>query len=101
MAQPAIGILETKGLIPLICGTDAMLKAANVELVGPMKQVGSAMVSATVCGDVAAVRAALDAGAEAASSTGEVLSAHLIARPQEEAARLIPSAKPAPARKGS
>ncbi len=81
MMQRAIGILETKGLIALVTGTDAMLKSANVTLKGPMKGVGSALVSATVEGDVAAVKAALDAGASAAQEAGEVVSAHVIARP--------------------
>ena len=58
MAQKAIGLLETRGLIGLVQGTDTMLKAANVQLVGPMKQVGSALVSAVITGDVAAVQAA-------------------------------------------
>ncbi len=92
MSQPSIGLLETKGLVPLIYGTDAMLKAADVELAGPMKGVGSALVSATVTGDVAAVKAALDAGAEAANQIGEVVSAHVIARPQQETVKIVPSA---------
>lgn len=97
--QKAIGILETKGLIALVTGTDAMLKAANVTLTGPMKGVGSAMVSATVEGDVAAVKAALDAGAAAAQQVGEVLSAHVIARPSTGLEGVLPqnkgAAKPA------
>ena len=60
MAQ-AIGMIETRGLVALVEGTDAMLKAANVELVGPMTQVGNALVTAVVVGDVAAVKAATDA----------------------------------------
>ncbi|WP_309381676.1 BMC domain-containing protein [Cerasicoccus frondis] len=98
MASQAIGLLETKGLISLVQGVDAMLKAANVELVGPMKSVGSALVSATIVGDVAAVKAALDAGAESAASFGEVVSAHVIARPADEIAKVLPSA-PAKAKK--
>jgi ethanolamine utilization protein EutM len=89
MAQ-AIGLLETKGLIALITGTDAMLKAANVKLAGPMKGVGSAMVAAIIEGDVAAVKAALDAGADAARRNGEVISAHVIARPADETAKVMP-----------
>ena len=61
----AIGLIETRGLVALVEGTDAMLKAANVELVGPMTQVGNALVTACVVGDVAAVKAATDAGAQA------------------------------------
>lgn len=90
MANTAIGLLETKGLIALVAGTDAMLKAANVTLTGPMKSVGSALVSATVTGDVAAVKAALEAGTEAASQVGEVVSAHVIARPGDETVKVLP-----------
>ena len=60
MAQQAIGMIETRGLVALVEATDAMLKAANVELVGPMVQVGNALVTATVVGDVAAVKAATE-----------------------------------------
>lgn len=96
MAQ-AIGLLETKGLIALVTGTDAMLKAANVKLSGPMKGVGSGLVAAMIEGDVAAVKAALDAGAETARRNGEVVSAHVIARPSEETAKVMP-AKPTASR---
>ena len=98
MAKQAIGILETKGLIALVQGTDAMLKAANVELTGPMNGVGSALVSAIITGDVAAVKAAIEAGAETAGRYGEVVSAHVIARPHEDTDVIIPGAK-APDRK--
>lgn len=92
MAQQAIGLIETKGLVALVEATDAMLKAANVELVGPMKQVGSALVTATVTGDVAAVKAATDAGAQAVESIGgEVVSVHVIARPHNDVAKILPS----------
>ncbi len=87
----AIGMLETRGLVALVQGTDAMLKAANVELAGPMKQVGNAMVTAVVVGDVAAVQAAVDAGAAAVkSSGGEVVSAHVIARPDDGVKMVLP-----------
>lgn len=99
MASQAIGLLETKGLISLVQGVDAMLKAANVELVGPMKSVGSALVSATIVGDVAAVKAALDAGAESAASFGEVVSAHVIARPHDDIAKILPSTQAKAAKK--
>lgn len=92
MAQQAIGLLETRGLIALVQGTDAMLKAANVELAGPMKQVGNALVTAVVVGDVAAVKAATDAGAQAASMVGEVVSVQVIARPHEDVAEVLPKA---------
>ncbi|HAZ00037.1 MAG: BMC domain-containing protein [Puniceicoccaceae bacterium] len=98
MAKQAIGILETKGLIGLVQGTDAMLKAANVELAGPMKGVGSALVSAIITGDVAAVNAAIEAGAEAAGRYGEVVSAHVIARPHEDVETVVPALKSAPKR---
>lgn len=98
MAQKAIGLLETRGLIALVYGTDAMLKSANVELVGPLKQVGNALVTAIVTGDVAAVKAATDAGAAAAATVGEVISVQVIARPHEDVAAILPTspaAKPA------
>ena len=98
MAKQAIGILETKGLVGLVQGTDAMLKAANVELAGPMKGVGSALVSAIITGDVAAVNAAIEAGAEAAGRYGEVVSAHVIARPHEDVETVVPALKSAPKR---
>ena len=82
MAHQAIGIIETRGLVALVEGTDAMLKAANVELAGPMTQVGNALVTAVVVGDVAAVKAATDAGAQAIKAIkGELVSVHVIARP--------------------
>lgn len=90
--KQAIGILETKGLTALITGTDAMLKSADVQITGPVKNVGSAMVSVTVEGNVAAVKAAIESGVEAAQSVGEVLSAHVIARPSEGLASVLPKA---------
>lgn len=90
MAQKALGLLETRGLVALVSGVDAMLKAANVELAGPMKQVGNALVSAVVIGDVAAVKAATDAGAQAASTLGEVVSVQVIPRPHEDVEGILP-----------
>ena len=90
MTGKAIGMLETKGLVALVTGTDAMLKAANVELAGPLKQVGSALVTATVTGDVAAVKAAIEAGALAAQKVGEVVSVHVVPRPANEVFGIIP-----------
>lgn len=87
MAQQAMGLIETKGLIPAIEALDSALKAADVKYVGQSK-VGSGYVSVQVEGDVAAVKAAVDAGAEAARRVGEVLSVHVIARPHEEVAKL-------------
>jgi len=97
MAKQAVGLLETRGLACLVVGVDAMLKSANVELAGPMKQVGSALCNAVITGDVAAVKAALDAGAAAASAAGEVVSAHVIARPDEAIEGVLPKSAPATA----
>jgi ethanolamine utilization protein EutM len=99
MATQALGLLETKGLVALVTGVDAMLKAANVQITGPAKNVGSALVSAVVVGDVAAVKAAVDAGAQAASQLGEVVSAHVIARPTEDIDIVLPRSTPAKASK--
>ena len=91
MAQQAIGLLETRGLIALVEGTDAMLKAANVELAGPMMQVGNALCTAVVVGDVAAVKAATDAGAQAVKANkGELISVHVIARPHADVDSILP-----------
>lgn len=78
----AIGLIETKGLLPLIEATDAMAKAANVEIVKRV-DVGGGLVTTVVSGDVGSVRAAVEAGASAASQVGELLSSHIIARPSE------------------
>ena len=86
----ALGLLETRGLTALVTGTDAMLKAANVQLGGPLKQVGNALVTAVVIGDVAAVKAATDAGAQAARAVGEVVSVQVIPRPHEEVVAILP-----------
>lgn len=94
MAEPmkALGMLETKGLVCLIEGVDAMLKSANVQMVG-WEKVGSGLVTAFVTGDVAAVKAAIDAGAGAASKIGEVVSVQVIPRPHEELAAVLPKPK--------
>ena len=92
MAKQAIGILETSGLVGLVNGTDAMLKSADVTLAGPMRQIGSAMCNVVIEGDVAAVKAAIDSGAAAASQVGTVLSAHVIARPDASVDALLPKA---------
>lgn len=78
----AIGMIETRGQTPLTEATDAMLKAANVELVKNVA-IGGGFVTAIVRGDVGSVKAAVDAGAEAAGRVGELVSAHVIARPHE------------------
>jgi ethanolamine utilization protein EutM len=78
----ALGLVETKGLIATIAATDAMCKAANVTLAGQV-QIGGAYVTTFVRGDVGSVRAAVDAGAQAASANGELVSSHVIPRPDE------------------
>ncbi|MBR2693966.1 MAG: BMC domain-containing protein [Thermoguttaceae bacterium] len=78
----AIGLLETKGLLPLVKATDAMAKAANVEVVKRI-QIGGGLVTTVVRGDVASVKAAVDAGAAAAQSVGELYAAHVIPRPAD------------------
>ena len=78
----ALGLIETKGLIATIAATDAMCKAANVTLAGQV-QIGGAYVTTFVRGDVGSVRAAVDAGAQAATQNGELVSAHVIPRPEE------------------
>ncbi len=83
----AIGIIETKGITASIEAGDAALKAANVQFVQQHK-VGSGLVALTFRGDVAAVRAAIDAAAEAAGRIGEVVSVHVIARPHEDVAKM-------------
>ena len=82
MKGEAIGLIETKGLVAQIEASDAMLKAANVSLVKQV-QIGGAYVTTIIRGDVGSVRAAVDAGAAAALKVGELVSAHLIARPGE------------------
>jgi ethanolamine utilization protein EutM len=82
----ALGLIETKGLVGVIEGTDAMLKAANVQLAGRV-QVGGGFVTTLVKGDVGSVRAAVEAGAEAAGKIGELISAHVIPRPDEAVLR--------------
>ncbi len=78
----ALGLVETKGLIATIAATDAMCKAANVTLAGQV-QIGGAYVTTLVRGDVGSVRAAVDAGAAAASANGELVSSHVIPRPEQ------------------
>src|ERR1700730_14386175 len=83
MNGDALGLLETKGLVGVIEATDAMLKAANVTLAGRVG-IGGGYVTTLVRGDVGSVRAAVEAGAEAASRVGELVSAHVIPRPDED-----------------
>ena len=85
----ALGMIETKGLVPLVEASDAMLKSANVTLIGWQK-IGSGMVTALVVGDVAAVKAAVDAGAAAAGRVGEVVGVQVIPRPHEDLESQLP-----------
>ena len=87
----ALGMIETKGLIAMIEASDAMVKAANVTLVG-YEKIGGGFVTAIVRGDVAAVKAATDAGAAAARRVGELVSVHVIARPHSSVDEALPVA---------
>ncbi len=87
MAQEALGMIETKGLCALIEASDAALKAANVTMTG-YEAIGSGHVAAFFRGDVAALKAAVDAGADAAKRVGEVIAIQVIPRPHEELAGL-------------
>ncbi len=82
------GFIETKGLVAAIEAADAMLKAANIEIVGK-KAIGAGLVTVVIEGDVGAVKAAVDAGVCAAQKVGEVISAHVIARPNENIYELL------------
>src|SRR5258708_19828709 len=85
----ALGMIETKGLVPLVEASDAMLKSANVTLIGWQK-IGSGLVTALVVGDVAAVKAAVDAGAAAAGRVGEAIGLQAIPRPHQPLAPTLP-----------
>ena len=88
----ALGMIETRGLVGAVEAADAMVKAANVTLIG-RSQVGSGLVTVMVRGDVGAVKAATDAGAAAASRVGELVSVHVIPRPHEEVEMILPKRK--------
>lgn len=90
MASQALGMIETKGLITLLEATDAALKAADVTMTG-WEKVGSGLVTGFFRGDVAAVKAAVEAGAEAANSVGELVSVQVIPRPHDDLAKLNPA----------
>lgn len=90
MIQQALGMIETRGLVAAIEVADAMLKAANVELVGTEK-IGSGLVSVMVRGDVGAVKAAVEAGADSASRLGELVATHVIPRPHADVEKILPS----------
>jgi microcompartment protein CcmL/EutN len=89
----ALGMIETKGLVSMIEAADAMVKAANVKLIG-YEKIGAGYVTALVRGDVAAVRAATDAGATAARRVGELIAVHVIPRPHKDLDDVLPIAPP-------
>lgn len=91
MSNNAIGLIETKGYVAALAAADAMVKAANVTIVG-REQVGAGLVAVTVIGDVGAVKAATEAGAETASAVGELVSVHVIPRPHADLTRAFPVA---------
>ena len=96
MDTNSLGMIETKGLVGAIEAADAMVKSANVQLVGK-EQVGGGLVTVMVRGDVGAVKAATDAGAAAAEKVGELISVHVIARPHVEVDNTLPKPRTAPA----
>jgi microcompartment protein CcmL/EutN len=92
MAREALGMIETRGLVAAIEAADAMVKAAEVELIGTEK-IGSGLVSVMVRGDVGAVKAATEAGAAAASRLGEIVATHVIPRPHSDVEKILPAIK--------
>lgn len=90
MAQEALGMVETRGLVASIEAADTMLKAANVVLVGTEK-IGSGLVSVMVRGDVGAVKSAVESGAEAAGRLGELVATHVIPRPHTDVEKILPN----------
>lgn len=90
MTQEALGMVETRGLVAAIEAADAMVKAANVVLIGTEK-IGSGLVSVMVRGDVGAVKAATEAGGNAAAKLGEVVATHVIPRPHNDVEKILPS----------
>lgn len=91
MEKEALGMVETRGLIGAIEAADAMVKAANVKLIGKEK-IGSGLVTVMVRGDVGAVKAAVEAGAAAAKRVGELVSVHVIPRPHGDVEGILPQA---------
>ncbi len=89
MAKEALGMIETRGLTAAIEAADSMVKAAEVVLIGTEK-IGSGLVSVMVRGDVGAVKAAVEAGANTASSLGELVATHVIPRPHEDVEKILP-----------
>ncbi|AZR72297.1 ethanolamine utilization protein EutM [Anoxybacter fermentans] len=89
MEYQALGMVETRGLVGMIEAADAMAKAANVKVVG-FEKIGGGFTTVLVRGDVAAVKASVDAGAEAANRVGELVSAHVIPRPHSDLEKIFP-----------
>ncbi len=98
ISYEALGMVETRGLIASIEAADAMVKAANVKLIG-REQIGAAFVTVLVRGDVGAVKAATDAGAAAARRVGELVAVHVIPRPHDEVEKILPETDLEPASK--
>jgi ethanolamine utilization protein EutM len=94
----ALGMIETKGFVAMVEASDAMVKAANVKLIG-YEKIGSGLITTIVRGDVAAVRAATDAGAAAARKVGELVAVHVIPRPHKDLDEVLPIAPPKEAAK--
>ncbi|WP_281813394.1 BMC domain-containing protein [Vallitalea longa] len=92
MMQEALGMIETRGLVAAIEAADAMVKAADVVLIGTEK-IGSGLVSVMVRGDVGAVKAATEVGSSAASRLGELVAVHVIPRPHTDIEKILPSIK--------
>ena len=92
MALEALGMVETRGLVAAIEAADAMVKAANVQLIGTEK-IGSGLVTVMVRGDVGAVKAATESGASAASKLGELVAVHVIPRPHADVEKILPKLK--------
>lgn len=92
MTQEALGMIETRGLVASIEAADAMVKAADVRLVGTEK-IGSGLVTIMVRGDVGAVKAAVEAGVASASRLGEVIATHVIPRPHTDVEKILPQSK--------
>ena len=90
MQQEALGMVETKGLVGAIEAADAMVKSANVRLVG-YEKIGSGLVTVMVRGDVGAVKAATEAGSAAASRLGELVAVHVIPRPHSDVEKILPT----------
>ncbi len=90
MAQEALGMIETKGFVGAVEAADAMVKAANVKMIGKVA-IGGGLVTIIVRGDVGAVKAATDAGAAAAEKVGELVSVHVIPRPHADVEKLLPA----------